>query len=342
MGETSYLALVADLAGVGVLCLGASGRLVHANAVACRLLGAENTRGLTQGWPALAKGLGVDQGGGTLARLMHVPLIGRRLRLEVRPCSTEGTGCVVLLKDVSVISANDRSVLLATQMRLQRYLIGTWVHDLNGPLNNVQLTIELVASKLASGAADAIEKCGRHAASLKQEIRRVAEQLRLMQERETPSERAQNIDLREELETAVRAFRREAATRRARVSLDCASTPALVRGSRAVVSVAVLSLTRVALTNAVENADVVCALAMADAQVTLTYDVRPGVLDEQCILAAQAVLPGDAEEGPGYLYAARVALEANGGTLEFVRGDASDFKIVATLPARAANAPVDA
>jgi hypothetical protein len=108
-------------------------------------------------------------------------------------------------------------------------------------------------------------------------------------------------------------------------------------GSRAVLSMAVLSLMHVSLACASEGAELGCALAVAGGNATLRYDLRPGTLDERCVVASQAVLPVHEAGEAGYLYAARVALEASGGSLEVTCGRASDCAIMATLPVQATN-----
>ena len=333
MRESSHLATLADMLGVGILCIDDNARLFYANELACRLLRAESVLELADRWPGLDEEISRNLSAATDRTVLDLGNPGRRLRLEVRPCSVDGpAGRVLLLKDVAAVGAGDRSVMLAARMRLQRHLAGAWVHDLNGPLNNVNLTLELLTAKLASGGPELREKCERHLTVLKQETRRAAALLRLVQERDRSSERAQSVDLRAEMETALRVCKREAGTRRARISLDCTAKPVLVTGCRAELSLAVLSLMHVSLACASEGAKLDCALAVAGSKATLRYDVRPGTLEERCVVASQTVLPVHGADAAGYLYAARVALEANGGAIEVICGRASDCAIVATLP----------
>jgi PAS domain-containing protein len=106
MRESSYLATTADMLAVGMVCIDGVAGLVYANELACRLLGAESPVELAARRPDLDKQICRNVSAAAGRTALDLSKIGRRLRLEVRPCSTDGQpGRVLLLKDVSTVSA---------------------------------------------------------------------------------------------------------------------------------------------------------------------------------------------------------------------------------------------
>jgi hypothetical protein len=323
------LRALANWAGVGVACIATDGALLDANDRACTLLGAASLASLRASWEKTAADLELHTENKSAARLMELPKSAGRLRVERRPC--EG-GSILLLKDAGTLNAIDRDILLATQIRLQRFSLAAWIHDTSGSLNNLQLTIELLAVTIDKDATGAADRRGRHVSALKQEAGHLAQQLQLLQPSGQLHDPPRDVDLRTHAQSAFRAFRQEAATRRVRFAFGPSVQPVVICGDGAALGLAVLSLTATAISSAAVGSSAECTLSEAHGQAILSFLVRPARVDLR-LVRSDSVLPVHDDTGANFLYAARLVLEAHGGTLDERYDPAQEsLTLVATLP----------
>lgn len=154
-GDTPISAALDDLAtrlGLGLLLIDSNGRPSFFNRTALELLGCRDGNAVALRWTSLQP-LMEPRGGALLpesasrAFSANLPVQGttRFLRGEIRPA---GGGSEVFLKDRRSLGELDTELLCASRMREWNHQCEALVHDANGALNAIQLSLELLDGQL--------------------------------------------------------------------------------------------------------------------------------------------------------------------------------------------------
>lgn len=185
---------LAALLPCGVLLLGPDARPQFASAHACALLGAADEAQLCARWDALAAALclgdpaALPVGAQVMraGRAIEVDAAPRALRIEVHATGARSKAhYVVLLQRRDRHDSADAALIAASRAEANQHVLAGLLHELNGPLNNLNLTLALLTAALARIVAQqpgdsALERCRRHVDTLNAEIRRLSECSRAM------------------------------------------------------------------------------------------------------------------------------------------------------------------
>ena len=240
------------LTEVGLVLLDRDRLLRYASPLARRLLDCESREDLRSRWPELLPRLlfaqvdSLDGNGESRCQTFDLQISDHRpLRGEV--CSTDD-GYLLLLKDRSRISQCEDHLLRSNQLDVLRFLSSTLVHDLSGPLHNLQLTVTLLQSAAAhSDQAQDSElqrHCQRCAGMLQQEVGRLRALIWDLPDhfnwpRRTP---AREFDIRPVIEEATRRRTHEITARRIRHTLALSPESLIVHGEDQLLELALLDL----------------------------------------------------------------------------------------------------
>jgi len=150
--------LLGEVLQAGVVMLDAEQRCRFASPRACAHFGEADEAALVEGWDAIRAFLDLDDiaalraGDAPLQRRCDVATSSgtRKLRLEVHAVGNGGPArYLMLLRERTLLDGTDRMQLMASECETNRHVIGSLVHDAKGPLNNLHLTLALLASALA-------------------------------------------------------------------------------------------------------------------------------------------------------------------------------------------------
>ena len=238
---------LASMSKWGVLLLDRSVELQFASSVACSLLGEKNLAALKLAWPEVQRKLQfsrvseLKEGNGPLRyRIDFTTATGvRPLRLEIY--SLEQKGCdnyLALLKNRQTLDESETQFLLASQLRAQTYHVAAIVHDLNAPINNMLLTLELLDSGFRYAdtgqfSAEILQRLQRYRLVLREELTRLSGLVKTLPEQLNPSSAPQEeFDLRTVLEEVHRKLKHDAAAKQIRRSIVNSPTPLPVYGAQ--------------------------------------------------------------------------------------------------------------
>ena len=186
--NATALAALGGILNIGVLVVGTEARLLFASLRACDLLGCSSLGDLEGHWPRLAPLLRLAsafcmRGPGPLRYLINLPIgtAARPLRMEVHPlCEASDPAWLVLMKNRGLLDAVDTGLLQGSRMYTQVSLQDALSHDLNTPLNSMQITLELLEASLGDSTAlddDLKARLQRHAGVIRQDIERLGQHL---------------------------------------------------------------------------------------------------------------------------------------------------------------------
>lgn len=231
--------LLGELLQAGVVMLDGEQRCRYANPRACAHLGEADEAALADGWDAMRATLGLDDitslraGDPPLQRRCDVSTASgtRKVRFEVHALgSASPTRYLMLLRERSPIDPADRLQLMASECEANRHVISSLVHDAKGPLNNVHLTLALLASAFArmdasNAPAETLARCRRYVDVIQTEEARLAAGLNdihaLARRADATPER---IDVGAMLGEIVHVLRHDARLREAKLQLDVATS----------------------------------------------------------------------------------------------------------------------
>jgi signal transduction histidine kinase len=347
---TAPLDALSRVMNVGALVLGPGGTLEFASPVACELLGFDSQAAMAARWDSLRDLLlsGGDALPGGMAparRVASIPLPGceRSLRVEAHPlCGEGGEGYLVLIKDRRTIDMLETDLVLASQMRSLAHVYRVLAHDLKGPLNAMQLTLELLADSDARepspAAAGTRERRQRYLTILRDELGRLDRTLVAMLEQKEPlGSVSAPFDLREVIQEVRRVLLPQARRQRVELKTELPETALAVSGYRDRVKQALLNLALRGIEGMPDGGRLLISASADDATAVVTVqDSGPGLpaglLDE---IYQIHYTTRKSASGIG-LYMARLVAESHGGDLVEEGGpEGSRFKL--TLPVSAAS-----
>jgi signal transduction histidine kinase len=223
--------------------------------------------------------------------------------------------------------ALEAMVVRASRGDVQQHVLGGLLHDLNGPLNNIALTLALVSAGIArqfAAAPDpAIARLARQVATLEAEVARLADSSqamgRVLQE-ETGGVAAEPVPLDALVVEVRRRLRHHAALHD--IVLDDAvmeDKGAVVRAERESLQLALSALLLGACGACRADARISIRTARRDADVVVTITARPAALpaDVQASIDAMVVPPPPAALN---LAAGRLVAQNNGGLVTIASG----------------------
>jgi len=231
--------LLGDMLQAGVVMLDAERRCRYASPRACAHFGEADEAALVQGWDAIRAALDLDviaalrAGDPPLQRRCDVSTSSgtRKLRFEVHAVGSGSPArYLMLLRERTLIDGADRARFMASECEANRQVITSLVHDAKGPLNNLHLTLALLASALgrmdASNApAETLARCHRYVDVMQTEETRLADCLNdihaLARNVNATQER---IDVGALLRNIAHVLRHEARLHEAKVQVDVATS----------------------------------------------------------------------------------------------------------------------
>jgi len=333
--------LLGELLQTGVVMLDAHQRCRFANPLACAHFGEADETALVAGWDAIRSAL--DLGDISALRAGDPPLQRRRdittssgthqLRFEVHAVGAgSAPRYVMLLRDRALIGATDRAQFMATECEARRHVVASLVHDAKGPLNNLHLTLALLASALPQTkapdvAAETLARCHRYVDVMQTQETRLADclnDIHAMAYRGDAS--AERVDINALLATVAHVLRHEARLHEVKLRLDTA-TPAWTSGDPHWLELALFGFCA-CLVKAARPTSVITLGAVTDGEAVrismrgTAIELPPGVA------AALYRISGTAASEFHGVFAGRTIIEALGGEVTLVDdGTASGFSI---------------
>ena len=324
---SAALDALATRMGLGMLVIDLAGNPVFANRVALELLDCGDAGALAARWTALQAmkvELSDAPSSRTRAFTVDLPVAGavHYLRGEIVPTAT---GQEVLLKDRRSLGELDIELLCASRMREWIHQCDALVHDANGAMNTIQLTLELLDGQWPGEKAveQAIEPHRRnHVGVIRDNLEKLKITLRKFVTSHEPTPAATRFDLRDVVKDVAATLRM--AARRRRIDLQVASgdSPVPAAGDRnrirqALVNVA---LSRMESLPDRSRLTIGAALSPAGAEINCLDD---SVLAEAARTGIFRLLLAESGAGSGAdtLRLARAMVESEAGT--FLLGDSS-------------------
>jgi signal transduction histidine kinase len=231
--------LLGEMLQAGVVMLDAEERCRFASPRACAHFGETDEASLVGRWDVIRAALDLHAiaslraGDPPLQRRCDVSTASgtRKLRFEVHAV---GNGAparyLMLLRERTLIDGADRVQFMASQSEANRHLIASLVHDAKGPLNNLHLTLALLASALArmetsGGPTETLARCHRYVDVMQAEETRLAACLNdihaLARGVDATPER---VDVAALLRDVAHVMRHEARLHEAKLQLDIATS----------------------------------------------------------------------------------------------------------------------
>jgi signal transduction histidine kinase len=339
---------LASMGPWGVLLLDRSMELQFASSAACLLLGETKLATLKRAWPEVQRKLefsrisALKEGDDPLCyRINFTTATGvRPLRLEIY--SLEHKECdnyLALLKNRETLEEGETQLLLASQLQAQTYHVGAIVHDLNAPINNMLLTLELLDSGFRYAdtgqlPAEILQHMQRYRLVLREELTRLSALIRTLPEQLNPPTAPQEeFDLRSVVQEVQRKLKHDAAAKQIRCHLVNSATPLPVYGVQDRIKLAFFNVA-VLLIEATRSAGNLSMETLArQNQVQVIFYCDSAVVAAESIGGLHRLsIPTDAV-GKG-LFASRLIIELYDGEIavETGRSNGAGFRI--SLPLR--------
>jgi signal transduction histidine kinase len=330
---------------VGLLLLDSSGRVDHASALCLELLGCPDGRALEEAWPQLRTRLGLDPAGlpsvtgarSIVADLEQPGHVARRLRVECRPSAP--AGYEVLLKDRRRLGALDLAMVEAFRMRSWGYACETLLHDANGALNTIQLTLELLDGEWPGDTAHAQAQPPHRASHIdviRANLQKLKATLRPLGTLAEEAARPARYDTRDPVNAVVAQLRMQARRHRVDLQAEVPQHALIAEGYECRLRQAIGCVVLSRLQSAPERSRMLVQAEAAGACIGLAFFDDGPLPDEQALAQMFQLLFVDDATGSGRtdgLRLARAIVECEGGELQVAatRGDGPVMRM--TLPA---------
>lgn len=231
--------LLGEMLQAGVVMLDAEQRCRYASPRACAHFGEADEAALVEGWDAIRTALDLDAitrlraGDPPLQRRCDVSTSSgtRKLRFEVHAVGSGSPArYLMLLRERTLLDGADCAQFMASECETNRHVITSLVHDAKGPLNNLHLTLALLASALArmdasNAPAETLARFQRYVDVMQTEEMRLAGCLNdihaLAHRADATQER---IDVGALLRNIAHVLRHEARLHEAKLELDVATS----------------------------------------------------------------------------------------------------------------------
>ena len=236
-------------------------------------------------------------------------------------------------------AGDTRTLLQASRCAVQQHVLGGLLHDLNGPLNNIALTLALVSATVARQAAAApddglVARLTRHVTTLEAELRRLASSSHAMAGvlHGTGAE-PEPVVLRELAGEAVRQLRHHAALHDVALEQAVAGDDVAVVADRDMLRFALLALMLAACALCAPGARIVLEARRRGGDAVAVLTACPAALADAGRAAFDAPLVSPRAEWL-HLVAGRVAVAAQGGRITLASSAHDEVVIELAFDAR--------
>lgn len=317
---------------LGLLLVDADDHPVFANSTALELLGAAGDPAAA--WARLKPAMRDGHGAADLRPFtaqLEIDGKARSLRGEVR---SRGQVREVLIKDRRQLGALDLELLCASRMKEWTHQCEALVHDANGALNTLQLTLELVDGQWSGAGAQVQEPRRRdHVGVMRDNLNKLKRILRDLAEANDPGPAMASFDVRDVLKEAANTLRMPARRRRVELQVEGPAAELRVQALATRVRQALVNVALARVAVAPERSRVQIGAAATNGGVEFTcFDPEPLSGEERAaifgILLAERI-GGTAAD----LRLARALVEAEGGEFHADDAQAPGTRIRFTFPA---------
>ena len=334
---------LAALLPCGVLLIDARAELAFASARACALLGSRDEAALHARWNELREAVGTGAGPADAAHgYAEVDVAGerRRLRMDSYRVGDDGAAHhLVLLEDPRSLDDGLAVLVAAGRAQAQQHVLVGILHDLNGRLNNFNLTLTLLETTLARHAPQApveplLERCRRYGAALTNEARRLADALQPLATLVSPEAPADTgIDVGRLLEETRHALRHATVLHEIALAASADDGVPLVRGDGALLRLALLDIVIGLMACTAPGGQIAMSAAADGDDVVVRFTARGTRIPAATLRAFDRITltaPASALD----LLAARAIIAAQGGSVTLQSHD-EDARIDARLARQA-------
>lgn len=334
---SAALDALATKLGLGLLLIDPHGSPVFSNRTAFDLLGCQNPNALRERWAALQSIMrvagpdpGMQDSGAFTADL---PLDGATRFLRGESRRADG-GLQVFLKDRRSLGQLDIELLCASRMREWVHQCDALVHDANGALNTIQLTLELLDGQWPGAkAGEQVREPHRrnHVDVIRDNLEKLKGTLRQLSAAHDTETASAVFDLRDVVKETATTLRMPARRRRIDLQARTGDRMLPVKGNCARVRQALVNVALGRLESLPERSVLVLeANASADGLEILCKD--DGTLAEAAKAGIYHVLLAEAGagSGPDFLRLARAIVECAAGEFQIRHdpGAATVFRLL--------------
>ena len=335
-----------SVSGAAAVMLDAQGRLEHANASACAVLGCVSPQELAARWDQILPLLELPPHSASApAHLCTVPLFSApqpaQLVAELHALDEDaGSGYFALLKNPLALDQFDRELILASERRGWSHQREALTHDLKGILNSMQISLELLsdpdAAPVDAGSAEGRRR--RRVAAIKEDLLRMDRALRLLPGAEGYADPpVTQFDVRDVIKEIVATLRQLVRRNNVELQLNLPDEPLALRGRRNWIRLALFNVIvhRLGAMRAGGRLALDVHANGESLEVTLrddAADLRDGMIDPACRIPLSGRL-GSQMNGPALdLQVARAVVEAHGGSMRATAGADRALQFTLRLP----------
>jgi signal transduction histidine kinase len=329
---------LASLLPCGVLLLSGEGTPCFASARAADLLGTAEPARLADRWQALCVAAGISRRmlpTGAQPLRTHGTIDGgdgpRAVRIEAHATgSSAGARWLVLMKRRDRADDHDTALIAASRADTSQQVLAGLLHDLNGPLNNLSLTLALLSGTLSRVTAQqpddaTLARCRRYVDTLTAETQRFSDSARALGAAIVPPEASTgSIALSSLLQHAQRALRHHASLREVHLSIASAAADLAVAGDPDLLKLALVDLLVTAIDATAPGGEI--AVTPDDAGGTLRVRIVARAARIALDRALDEMLSMPRSQSVCFVAARRI-LELHGGSAT-LRADSGDAIVI--------------
>jgi hypothetical protein len=262
----------------------------------------------------------------------------RKLRFELHAVGGASPRYLMLLRERMLIDGADRAQIMASECDANRHLIAGLVHDAKGPLNNLHLTLALLAAAMSrmgssSDPDGTLARCRRYVDVMQTEETRLGSCLNDIHALSLRSDSApEPLDVGVLVRAVARLLRHEARVREAKLEIDVPA-PAWTFGDPHRLHLALLAFSACLLEAARPGALIALRVDDGGGAHDLRIDIvgRDVTIPPALKAAFFRVSGVAASDFPGVL-AGRTIIEAQGGDVALVGDGRTATGFAITLP----------
>jgi signal transduction histidine kinase len=330
-----------SVSGAAAVMLDAQGRLEHANASACAVLGCASPQQLAARWAEILPLLELPPPSATGAHLCTLPWSPAQLVIELHALDDDaGSGHFALLKNPLALDQFDRELILASERRGWTHQREALTHDLKGILNSMQISLELLsdpdAAPVDAGSAEGRRR--RRVAAMKEDLLRMDRALRLLPGAEGYADPpVTQFDVREVIKETVASLRQLVRRNNVELQLNLPDEPLALRGRRNWIRLALFNVIvhRLGAMRAGGRLALDVHANGESLEVTLrddAADLRDGMIDPAWRTPLSGRLGAQMNGAALDLQVARAIVEAHGGSMRATAGADRALQFSLRLP----------
>lgn len=251
----------------------------------------------------------------------------RLLQMDVYPLRRGDCECyVILLNDRQVLDGLQLQLMLASHYQVQRHLTSALAHDLNGPINTMRITLELMdrmPSIATFGApSDFVTQWNRYKGIVRQELEKLKAQVADIPKSFVSVETAPvaMFDIRDVIKDVARFLKHEATSKNIQLELLLPDNPLTTMGHLVEIRLAVYNLARGLIEIKNPGGRLQIHAFAAEAGLEIVLSAHPTQLNKQAIDGSEQVT-FELQENDVGLFVARRIVEAHGGEVQVTAAD---------------------